>query len=478
MLVVASGGVQLQRRNSCLLNVVVNENNTYENNLDYLIRQFWEIENNMDVASKITKEEKECEYYFVKTYNRLSSGEFVVRLPFKTSPQTIGDSYRMVLRRFNQSPELKSQYSSFIKEYIDLRHMSLVEMLPIDIITHFLPHYCVTRADSSTTKFRVVFDGSAKTSTGVSLNDILMCGPNIQPNLSEILLRFRSFNIALTMQNVSILLDMALAIRAICQLAKDECHQFSLGSKIVLRDFYVDDMISGADSTEEVNQILHETTQLLKKGNFKIRKWCSNDFRILSKIKDETLGLIWEPNNDIFLFSIVLSVSSNAITKRIVLSTVARYYDPLGLIGPAIIDWDDTLPHRLQSAWLNLCSEFNSIEGCNFPRRFLTSGGQIQIYAFCYASLIAYGVCVYIRSEYNSSVNSNILCSKSRVAPTQVLTVPKLELSAALLLSELMHTFGTHSAEFMDIYSNLEVLMFRAEEIPLQQKTSTKEQCY
>ncbi|XP_065361855.1 uncharacterized protein LOC135955432 [Calliphora vicina] len=515
--VVAGGGMQLKRRNSCLMGVIINENNTYENNLDNFIRRFWEIENHMDVVSKITKEEKECENYFVKTYNRLSSGEFVVRLPFKTSPQALGESYKNALCRFknlekrlNQYAELKSQYSSFINEYIELQHMSLVEKFPENILTHFLPHHCVTKADSSTTKLRVVFDGSAKTSTGVSLNDILMCGPNIQPNLFDILLRFRSFNIALTgdickmYRCVKVLypdnflqcilwrnhvddpikvykLDTVtygtksasfLAVRAMRQLAKDECHFFPLGSKIVLRDFYVDDMISGGDSMEEVNQILEETTQLLKKGNFKIRKWCSNDPRILSKIKDEekekflkfkdgtdvtkTLGLIWEPNSDIFLFSFVPSVSSNKITKRTVLSTIARCYDPLGLIGPAIvqtkiflqhlwkekIDRDDSLPQRLQSAWINLCSEFNDIEECKFPRRVITPGGQIQIHAFCDASLSAYGVCVYIRSEYNGVVNSNILCSKSRVAPTQVLTIPKLELSAALLLSELMYSIS------------------------------------
>lgn len=515
--IVAGGGIQLQKTNNCLVGAVISEKLNNEFNLENLIRRFWEIENHVDVVSKTTKEEIECENHFTKNYSRLESGEYAVRLPFKAEPQTLGDSYQHAFRRFinlekrlNQSAELKSQYSAFIKEYIELQHMSLVDKIPDSVFTYFLPHHCVTKADSTTTKLRVVFDGSAKTSTGVSLNDILMCGPTIQPNLFDILLRFRSFNIALTgdickmyrcvkvfypdnflqcilwrdtkdetikvykLDTVTYGTKSAafLAIRAMQQLAKDEKNIYPIGSNIILRDFYVDDMISGGNSLEEVEEILQQTTKLLEKGNFKIRKWCSNDPRILNKINEDekeqflkfrdgsdvtkTLGLIWDPNSDKFLFSFIPFSPLKNVTKRMVLSTIARCYDPLGLIGPVIvkakvflqtlwkekIDWDDCLSQRLQTAWYNLCSEFEEIEKCKFPRRVLTPDGHLQVHAFCDASLSAYGVCVYLRSEYNGIVDTNLLCSKSRVAPTQVLTIPKLELSAALLLAELMYSIS------------------------------------
>lgn len=515
--VVAGGGIQLQKRKNCLLNVHVNENISSENNLDELLRRFWEVENHLDVVSKLTKEEIDCENFFVETFKRLSSGQYTVRLPFKTSPTALGESYQQALRRFknlekrlNQSLDIKNQYSTFIKEYVQLKHMSLVEKIPENVKVNFLPHHCVTKLDSTTTKLRVVFDGSAKTSTGLSLNDILMCGATIQANLFDILLRFRSFNIALTgdickmyrcigvsypdnflqcilwrdniceplqiykLETVTYGTKSAsfLAVRTMHQLAKDECEFYPLGSKIVLRDFYVDDMISGGDSLSEVNEILNQTKQLLSKGNFKIRKWCSNEPRVLNKIDNEdrekflkfrdgsdvtkTLGLAWEPSSDKFLFAFVPSNFSEKVTKRMVLSTIARCYDPLGLIGPIIvkakiflqrlwkekIEWDEKLPQALGDAWFNLCSEFLEVKRCEFPRKVLSPGGQHQIHAFCDASLSAYGVCIYIRSENNGVVNSNILCSKSRVAPTKVLTVPKLELSAALLLAELVHSIS------------------------------------
>ena len=62
----------------------------------------------------------------------------------------------------------------------------------------YLPHHAVIKEDSTTTRIRVVFDGSAKTSSGVSLNEALMVGPTIQADLFTLLTRFRSHAYALT----------------------------------------------------------------------------------------------------------------------------------------------------------------------------------------------------------------------------------------------------------------------------------------
>jgi len=61
----------------------------------------------------------------------------------------------------------------------------------------YLPHHGVSKETSSTTKLRVVFDASTKSSTGISLNDMLMVGPTLQDSLICILIRFRFYNIAL-----------------------------------------------------------------------------------------------------------------------------------------------------------------------------------------------------------------------------------------------------------------------------------------
>ena len=63
---------------------------------------------------------------------------------------------------------------------------------------HYLPHHAVVREDKSTTKVRIVFDGSARLNNdGLSINDCLECGPNLVPFLFDILIRFRSHPYAL-----------------------------------------------------------------------------------------------------------------------------------------------------------------------------------------------------------------------------------------------------------------------------------------
>lgn len=88
-----------------------------------------------------------------------------------------------------------------MREYLSLEHVKLVDSECRDDErrgTFYLPHHCVLNPSSETTKLRVVFDGSCKSSTGVSLNDILMVGPTVQQELISILLQFRTFKFVFT----------------------------------------------------------------------------------------------------------------------------------------------------------------------------------------------------------------------------------------------------------------------------------------
>jgi len=89
-------------------------------------------------------------------------------------------------------------YSDFMQEYIDLGQMQPVDSFDSNQPHYVIPHHAVLRPDSSTTKLRVVFDASAKSSSGVSLNNILMVGPTVQQDLILTLLSFRLYR-----QNVS-----------------------------------------------------------------------------------------------------------------------------------------------------------------------------------------------------------------------------------------------------------------------------------
>ncbi|KAM8703778.1 hypothetical protein ACLKA7_008414 [Drosophila subpalustris] len=252
------------------------------------------------------------------------------------------------------------------------------------------------------------------------------------------------------------------------QLAKDECSSFPLGSQVVLGHFYVDDMISGGSSLEEVRAIMHQTTNLLAKGNFQLRKWCSSRQDALHDIPEseresfvkfndsldvtKTLGLVWNPNEDSFLFTFSSCLSSASHTKRSVLSTIARFYELLGLIGPTMtrakiilqrmwrdkLQWDESLPQSLSTTWSNFCKDFSDVCHAKYMRYVLMPGATFEIHAFCDASLDAYGACIYVLSYKDDRIQSQLLCSKARVAPLKTLTVPKLELCAAHLLALLI----------------------------------------
>lgn len=132
------------------------------------------------------------------------------------------------------------------------------------------------------------------------------------------------------------------------QLAEDEKSSFPIGAKVSLRDFYIDDLIIGGNSTEEVLEIMLQITGLLDKGHFKLRKWCSNNPGTLKQILDsekesflrfddgsditETIGIAWYSISDILLFSISNMKAVLKPSKRSVLSTIARFYGPLSLI--------------------------------------------------------------------------------------------------------------------------------------------------
>lgn len=77
-----------------------------------------------------------------------------------------------------------------MNEYESLGHMSKVENNSKPV-SYYLPHHGVFKEHNDTTKLRVVFDGSASTTSGVSLNNLQMVGPTIQQDLFSIILRFR-----------------------------------------------------------------------------------------------------------------------------------------------------------------------------------------------------------------------------------------------------------------------------------------------
>jgi hypothetical protein len=171
--------------------------------LQKLVTKFWEVEN-FDSDKILTVEDQKCEDIFNQTHARDFKGKFILRLPFKSDPPNIGATRELALKRFyalerkfKTNSNFKTQYQNFMQEYISLNHMLLVEDDNPDDGC-YLPHHGIIKFTDTQTKFRVVFDGSAKSSNGTALNDHLLVGPNLQKDIFSLLVDFRQYQYALS----------------------------------------------------------------------------------------------------------------------------------------------------------------------------------------------------------------------------------------------------------------------------------------
>ncbi|RLU27172.1 hypothetical protein DMN91_000971 [Ooceraea biroi] len=211
-------------------------------------------------------------------------------------------------------------------EYKLLGHMKLVNV-PADeeAASFYLPHHAVFKKSDKSSRIRVVFDASCKLSTGYSLNDALFVGPVVQQDLVSILMRFRTFRYVITADIVKmyrqILIDPSqaclqrvlwrsniefpvevyelttvtygtasasyLATRCLKHLADQHEARYPTGSDRVKRDFYVDDLLTRADTLDEVRLIGDEVVELLRLGAFELSKWASNAPEVLENFGDQ-----------------------------------------------------------------------------------------------------------------------------------------------------------------------------------------------
>ncbi|UYV60184.1 hypothetical protein LAZ67_1000270 [Cordylochernes scorpioides] len=481
-----------------------------------IVEKFWKLESIPDVTS-ISKDENEAKIHFVETHGRDSTGRYVVQLPFRNECH-LGESRSNAIKRLCSlerslipRPEVYDQYRSFIGEYLELGHMSLVPKEDIIKGRYYLPHHPVIKEKSCTTKLRVVFDASARTDSGLSLNDALIPGPKVQQDLFHIILRFRihpvaiNADIAKMYRQIRISQDDSefqrivwrndpndkirdyrletvtygtscapfLATRIIKQLALDEQSRFPKASKIALTDFYVDDLVTGTCSVDEGKNLVKELYGLLSAGGFELRKWTSNVPDVLSLLPNHlrstntniefedskefvnVLGLQWQPRTDGFTFK-GIALPLNSMTKRGILSQVAKIFDPLGWISPFTttiklilqelwktgLEWDDPIPEELRRKLTLINQDLSSLEHIQIPRcvvpgKFM----KVELNGFCDASQKAYAASLYLKVILsNTSAKTFLLVAKTRVAPMKVVSLPKLELCSALLLARLVKT--------------------------------------
>ncbi|XP_062557949.1 uncharacterized protein LOC134222816 [Armigeres subalbatus] len=392
-----------------------------------------------------------------------------------------------------------------------------------------LPHHPVFKESSTTTKVRVVFDASCKTSTAVSLNDTLLVGPVIQQPLVNIIIRFRFHVIAFvadvekmyrqvlhhpddqhflrilfrrtpsdpidTYELLTVTYGTAaapyLATRTLLQLAKDEGDNFKEAVKAVIEDFYVDDLLSGAANMEDAIEKRRQITDMLATAGFPLRKWASNVPEALTGVPSEdlaikplhdlhddqsvsTLGLVWDTRTDMLRFNVEMPLPAAILTKRKVISYIARIFDPLGLVGPVIAaakmfmqrlwklktednspyEWDRPLPPNLQEEWKKYHATLDILSELRIPRFVSFADAPIlQLHLFSDASELAYGACCYARSQDDNRIHVQLLTSKSKVAPIATKhSIARLELNAAVLSTRLFQKINQSMRSSTEVF--------------------------
>ncbi|GFU53380.1 integrase catalytic domain-containing protein [Trichonephila clavipes] len=242
----------------------------------------------------------------------------------------------------------------------------------------------------------------------------------------------------------------------------DEANNFSWAAPVVLSDCYMDDILSGSESIEALIELQHQLIEMFKTPGMHLHKWCGNLPEITSNLQeyaflesDETkaLGLIWNPKLDCFLFRIEQQ-RSTSFTKIMVLSTIARIFDPLGLFGP-IITWakifmqrlwllelgeNDELPFKEEREWCRFIDSLEAVNNISIDSCIVAHRTEsIELHAFSNASEKAYGSSIYLKSiSALGEVKVSLVTSKSRVSPLKQISIPRLELCGAVLAAKLM----------------------------------------
>lgn len=481
--------------------------------LDKIIKKFWETEEPPRIQS-ISPEDTLCENIFLNTFNRSESGRYVVDLPFKDATEPIFDGkssldiarrrFFALERRLARAPELAEEYSKVFKEYLDVGYLEQIPSHSKNGENYYvIPHHCITRPG----KFRIVYDASAKTAQGFSLNDTLLTGKKLHKDIVTVLLNFRVHTIAFTCdikgmfnqikltgkhQNYQrvlwrfsekdplkqykfnrVIFGLAcspfLANRTILQLARDEQQEFPLASEILKKDIYVDDIVTGSSSLENAKIIKSQLINMLKSAGFELRKWSSNKPELLLDLPQshiytksicfdeesemvKILGLRWDSKQDVFSFNV--NPVDRQCTKRNILSEIARVYDPLGLLAPVTIQskclmqvlwtlglhWDEAPPRNICDTWTQRRKEFSLLSQLKIPRQMsLENCSDFQIHGFCDASEKAYASVIYLRAKHtDGTFKTSFVISKSKVAPLKSISIPRLELTAAALLANLI----------------------------------------
>ncbi|KRY44566.1 hypothetical protein T03_418, partial [Trichinella britovi] len=354
-------------------------------NDDETLQKFWRLDS---LGIQEPSDEVHDTNSFLKDSIHYDGSRYVVELPWINNVKMLPDNFELAWTRLQQTeramlknPDVATAYRQTLKDYLD---NNIIEEIDKDKGKEgniwYLPHRMVVREDNSTTKFRIVFDGSAKYK-GISLNEYLDAGPALQSDMVGVLLRFRLYSIAVQADIMKMFLQIGLkekdrdVTRFLWKdLSKHKLHVYRFNrvcfgltcspflamavirhhaelkkevhpeaARIVENNIYIDDVLLSMENQEAARRMIKDLNNLMESGGFKLAKWASNGNSVLSDIAVEkrattdnreilrTLGLHWNRERDEFTFVALNTENEKNCTKRKLISDALKLFDPLSI---------------------------------------------------------------------------------------------------------------------------------------------------
>ncbi|XP_058456703.1 uncharacterized protein LOC131434070 [Malaya genurostris] len=453
------------------------------------------------------EEDRRAKDILKKTTKRIGDC-FETGLLWKEDNPEFPDSYLMAVKRLkclenrlSKNPELYDKVRRTIADYLAKGYAHKAtssELAAFDSnkVWHVPLNFVYNPKKE---KFRLVWDARAEV-RGVSLNSKLLKGPDMLTALPAVISKFREREIGFgadikEMHHQLRIRDEDKRVQRFLfrndSSAKPDVYVMDVATfgsttaaKAIIENHYVDDYFDSADTIEEAVERAKDVRYVHSKGGFELRNWVSNSDEFLVALgerkanqcvrfsedkesgSERVLGIVWSPASDEFSFSTTLRgdltpfLSGERLpTKRIVMSCVMSFFDPLGLLsnftfyGKLLIqdlwrsgcEWDQQIDSDCAEKWENWIRRLPDVETVRIPRYFFRRScsvdyGSLQLHTFTDASQDAYGTAVYLRVETTEGPICSLVMSKSKVSPLQHMSIPRLELQAAVLGARLANS--------------------------------------
>ena len=256
--------------------------------------------------------------------------------------------------------------------------------------------------------------------------------------------------------------------------------KFPAALNAIKHPFYIDDYIQSLQTISEAKEVISQTKRSLKNGGFRLTKFVSNEPDVLAEIssdkKDETkeiisvLGQKWNITTDDFVMFPLQQFSKDATlyTQRKIFSLVSSIFDPFGMLSPLTNrikmvlqqiwklgrKWDDLIPQELHNALQKVLNSYFAMPKIRIPitDHNFAKATSSQLHIFVDASMAAMAAVVYLRTIKSQATPPQVcfLMGKCKVAPIKQMSVPKMELEAAVIGMRLLQLIQRETTMTID----------------------------